>query len=66
MQTGFRSERSIQDHIISIKQTAYKPVQGEENVFLAFEDMEKAFNKEEDMENPKERNIQKYYPFKQN
>lgn len=44
-QSGFRSGRSTQDHVFSIKQIAQKALQERKKVFLAFLDLEKAFDK---------------------
>ena len=44
-QSGFRPGRSTQDHIFRIKHITQKSIQQKKKVFLAFVDMEKAFDR---------------------
>ena len=43
-QSGFRSGRSVQDHIFNLQQIAEKSMQQDKLVCLAFIDLEKAFD----------------------
>jgi Reverse transcriptase (RNA-dependent DNA polymerase) len=44
-QSGFRKGRSVQDHVFTIKQITEKAIAQNNQVFLAFVDLEKAFDR---------------------